>query len=269
MALPEDILAAFERWLADHGPEALGRATEDNPDRMLIGVPTIAEHVGVPERVARHLIAIGGLPAFKLPGSGLWCLRPGTLREHYRQLEGDALARGAERRVALAAANKAREAGRPKRSHAALPAKGAQEAIQAAPKPKPSRRRPRRRSAKMKRAKAAQRTPSEGLSTAVADLILLEIDEGLANGSVLFSNHPNASEARSVTRIVRKHLPSVSDAQARQIIAGWIKAGMLHEVEFRTPRGLQKGLKLTPTNVAREESPRRSVKRRNGDAAAR
>jgi hypothetical protein len=256
--MPSDLLSST-------APGALLPA-EDNPDLVLVGVPAIAKFMNETERAVRHLIAIGAVPAFQLRGSSIWRLRPRTLHETYRQLESEAIARGAERRAQVAAANGAPPPQQKPHQQSALArdhsgrwlVNEAQKAAKAKPKRPPPRRKPR----------PCEQWAPESISTAVADLILLEIDEGLANGSVLFSNHPYASEARSVTRIVRKHLPSVSDHQARQIVAAWIKDGVLVEVEFRTKRGLQKGLKLTPTIVAREESPRRSVKRRNGDAAA-
>jgi hypothetical protein len=90
-------------------PEALPSA-EDESDFVLVGVPAIAEYLGESIRTVYHLISIGSLPVFKLPGSVHWRLRPRTLRELYLHLENEAMANAAERRARAAAANGAQEA---------------------------------------------------------------------------------------------------------------------------------------------------------------
>jgi hypothetical protein len=132
---------------ASTAPAALP-AAEDNPDLVLVGVPAIAGYLRESARAINHLISLGSLPVFKLPGSIHWRLRPSTLREIYRQLEREAMAKAAERRALLAPANGAPEA---QPTQKALPAKP------------PPRRKPRHRSAmrrKMKRAEAGDGTAS-------------------------------------------------------------------------------------------------------------
>ena len=119
---------------------------EDDPDFVLVGVPAIAKHLGETERAIRHLIALGSLPAFKLPGSVHWRLRPSRLRELYRQLEGEGMAKAAAARSAVPA-----------------PANGTQAAPPAKPKRPPPQRKPRHRSRparKMKPAEAGDGTAS-------------------------------------------------------------------------------------------------------------
>jgi hypothetical protein len=90
---------------------------EDNPDFVLVGVPAIAKHLGESVRAIHHLISLGSLPVFKLPGSAHWRLRPSRLRELYRQLESEGMAKAAERRALPAPANGSQEAppAKPKR----------------------------------------------------------------------------------------------------------------------------------------------------------
>jgi hypothetical protein len=128
VAMASDILATT-------APEALPSA-KDDPDLVLVGVPAIAEHLAESIRTVYHLISIGSLPVFKLPGSVHWRLRPRTLRELYLHLENEAMANAAERRARAAAANGAQEAPPPD------PAKPVK------PKRPPPRRKPRHRSAR-------------------------------------------------------------------------------------------------------------------------
>lgn len=46
---------------------------------LLFGVPLIADFLGLTVRQTRHLIDIGALPVFKLPGSNILCARRSTL----------------------------------------------------------------------------------------------------------------------------------------------------------------------------------------------
>jgi hypothetical protein len=109
-------------------PEALPSAKDDS-DFVLVGVPAIAKYLGESIRSINHLISLGSLPVFKLPGSILWRLRPSRLRELYLQLEGEGWAKAVERRALAASAN------------------GAQKAPPAKPKRPPPRRKPHQRSA--------------------------------------------------------------------------------------------------------------------------
>ena len=97
------------RYSCTTAPAALPSA-KDDPDFVLVGVPAIAEYLGESIRTIYHLISIGSLPVFKLPGSVHWRLRPSTLRELYLQLESEAMAKAAERRARAASANGAQEA---------------------------------------------------------------------------------------------------------------------------------------------------------------
>ena len=108
-------------------PEALPSAKDDS-DFVLVGVPAIAKHLRESIRSINHLISLGSLPVFKLPGSIHWRLRPSRLRELYLQLEAEGLAKAAERRALAASANGAQ----------AAPAK---------PRRPPPRRKPHQRSA--------------------------------------------------------------------------------------------------------------------------
>jgi hypothetical protein len=112
--------------LSTTSPAALAPDNPDDPDKVIVGVPDIAKYLGETERSINHLISLGALPVFKLPGSIQWRLRPSRLREIYRQLEDEGMARNAERRAKAASAES-----------------GAEEAPA---KPKPSK--PRRRSGK-------------------------------------------------------------------------------------------------------------------------
>jgi hypothetical protein len=247
-------------------PQALAPAApapaEDGFDPLLLGAPAMAIALGVTERTVRHWIQSGILAAIKV-GSH-WGARQSWLRAFVAGLETEALAQAAHRRAALAAAKEARA----KKSQRAAPeVQGVPKAPYAASKP--PRRKPSRRLARAITTDAdLLDTNRTLLDTTVANKILMEIDKGLPD-DILFSNHPNASKPRSATRIVQKHLPGVSDAQARQIVTTWMEDGTLHEVEFRSPRGLQKGLKLDRIKLPGASAtsptagPRRKPRRRH------
>ncbi|MGF3027525.1 hypothetical protein ACQVP2_32565 [Methylobacterium aquaticum] len=61
-------------------PAAEATLTEGHDTTILFGIPSIAEHLGITERRARHLSDKGSLPTFKLPKSAIICARPETLK---------------------------------------------------------------------------------------------------------------------------------------------------------------------------------------------
>jgi hypothetical protein len=209
-------LLAAEAALSSPPPTAELAApapAEDEDDPMLVGALAIAREIGVAVRVARHWIYTGDLPVFKVGRH--CCLYRSTARElrQRRKLEG--IARAAERRAAMAAEKEAEAAAAARRPH------------------------------KKKGAVPRPRRGQWGIDSTVAAAILQELDRGLP-GSILFSNHEFAGK-RAARHVVQHHLPDASDDKARQIVAGWLAAGLLEEVDFRTPRGWQKGLKLKRT----------------------
>jgi hypothetical protein len=71
------------------------------------------------------------------------------------------------------------------------------------------------------------------ISTATANEILTLIDEGMANGQ-RYSGRPQARE-RAAWRVVKSVVPSLSDEQARKVIATWMEKGMLEHRAYPDP----------------------------------
>lgn len=87
----------------------------------------------------------------------------------------------------------------------------------------------------------------EGISNHVANLILTEIDAGLADGN-RYSDHQNVAAERSAWRVVAMHVPEKTEQQARRIIATWLKSGTLMRRDYENPatRKPVKGLFVNP-----------------------
>ena len=71
------------------------------------------------------------------------------------------------------------------------------------------------------------------LTAPVANRILDKIDAGLPDGN-RYSNHHSAKE-RAAWRVVAKSAPTKTEAQARLIIAAWVKSGVLVVEEYQSP----------------------------------
>ena len=78
----------------------------------------------------------------------------------------------------------------------------------------------------------------EGLSTAICNRILDDIDAGLPNGD----RYSDASAAgdRAAWAVVQTHCPDKTEHQCRQIITAWRKAGLLKVEEYFSPEQRKK-----------------------------
>ena len=86
--------------------------------------------------------------------------------------------------------------------------------------------------------------PLSGLSNDVVAKIFKEIERGLPTGD-LYSDHANAKD-RYVLPVVQRFF-ECTDKQGKELIAKWIKNGMLEVVEVAMPSakgGTRKGLKV-------------------------
>ena len=70
--------------------------------------------------------------------------------------------------------------------------------------------------------------------TPIANAILDDIEAGIDGGKRRYSDAPNAKE-RSVTIVFAKHVPSLTDRQARAIIKTWVENGMLGRDKYDDP----------------------------------
>jgi hypothetical protein len=96
----------------------------------------------------------------------------------------------------------------------------------------------------------------EGMDIDITETVIRDIDAGLPNGS-RYSNH-NRAEKRGAWLMVQKHIPDRTDAQAREMVAVWIKNGLLIEREYEDPVTRKKdriGLYANPDRVAGEVAP--------------
>jgi hypothetical protein len=71
------------------------------------------------------------------------------------------------------------------------------------------------------------------LDAPLANRILDEIDASLLDGN-RYSNHHSATE-RAAWRVVTKHAPTKTKAQARLIIAAWVRSGVLVVEGYQSP----------------------------------
>ena len=76
---------------------------------------------------------------------------------------------------------------------------------------------------------------------------LKALGDGLANGQ-RYSTAPRA-DARAAWKIVQQHCPDKNDKQCREMVAAWVKNGLLEErdyddpVQYKTLKGLFPGPK--------------------------
>jgi hypothetical protein len=71
------------------------------------------------------------------------------------------------------------------------------------------------------------------LSTTVINRILDDMEAGPAEGRRY--SHWNRTEDRAAWRIVSQHYPSANEKQARNIIATWLKSGMIESRDYDDP----------------------------------
>jgi DNA polymerase len=72
------------------------------------------------------------------------------------------------------------------------------------------------------------------LSNELANRILDDIDTGLPNGQ-RYSGKNAAKPPRAVQEAVRRHCPNKTNEQCRQIIATWLRNGVLYEDKYHDP----------------------------------
>jgi AAA domain/Primase C terminal 2 (PriCT-2)/Bifunctional DNA primase/polymerase, N-terminal len=77
-----------------------------------------------------------------------------------------------------------------------------------------------------------------GLTHHLLNQILTDIDAGLQDGN-RYTDSPNAG-ARAAWRVVIKHAPNKSEADAKGIIKAWVKSGLLVSEEYTSPTTRQK-----------------------------
>lgn len=82
----------------------------------------------------------------------------------------------------------------------------------------------------------------QGVTADLANRILDDIDAGLTNGS-RYSNHNRAGD-RAASAVVQRHLPAHAEKQARDMVATWIKNGVLELRDYDDPteRKIRQGL---------------------------
>jgi len=90
----------------------------------------------------------------------------------------------------------------------------------------------------------------EGVGTAVVSAILAEIDKGIEGGG-LYSDH-NRAKGREAWKVVTKHLPDTTEAQAREMLKRWIADGTLKTVTYKDEanRRPRQGLRSTAGEAA-------------------
>jgi AAA domain len=83
-----------------------------------------------------------------------------------------------------------------------------------------------------------------GLSSPLLNQILTDIDAGMPDGN-RYSEAPNVTD-RAAWRVIVKHAPAKSEADARQVIKAWVKSGLLVRDEYENPatRKPVKGLRV-------------------------
>lgn len=86
------------------------------------------------------------------------------------------------------------------------------------------------------------------VSLPIANAILDEIDAGIDGGKQLYSDHPKASD-RAAADLVRRHLPELTEEQARQIVKTWIRNSVLSRATYRDEqtRRDRQGLRVNPS----------------------
>ena len=79
--------------------------------------------------------------------------------------------------------------------------------------------------------------------------ILDDIDKGIPEGS-RYSAHKNAG-ARAVWKVITKHVPQKTEAQAKLVVAAWLKSGLLVEEEYHDEKARKDFLGLKVDNAKR------------------
>ena len=86
-----------------------------------------------------------------------------------------------------------------------------------------------------------------GLSTVAINAALSEIETGIPTGQRYSS--ASAAGKRAAWAVVQKHVPERTEAQCRQIIAAWLKSGLLYAEDYLDPvdRKQRSGLRVNET----------------------
>jgi 5S rRNA maturation endonuclease (ribonuclease M5) len=84
------------------------------------------------------------------------------------------------------------------------------------------------------------------LDSGLLNRMLTEIDAGLKDGS-RYTDH-NVARERAAWKVVLKHAPGKSEAQAREVIRTWVKNGVLENRDYHNPveRKERRGLYVDP-----------------------
>lgn len=87
----------------------------------------------------------------------------------------------------------------------------------------------------------------KGLNPITLNAILTEMDKGLPDGA-LYSDH-NKAEDRAAWLVVQRHLPELTEGQAREIIRTWVKNSVLESATYhdKKARKDRKGLRVNHT----------------------
>jgi AAA domain len=72
-----------------------------------------------------------------------------------------------------------------------------------------------------------------GISPVTLNLVLGEIDQGLANGQRYSSEGP--AKARAAWLVVARYCPTKPEGQCREIIRAWLKSGLLYTLDYEDP----------------------------------
>jgi hypothetical protein len=86
-----------------------------------------------------------------------------------------------------------------------------------------------------------------GLDSVLLNRILTAIDNGLSDGN--YYTVTNSATDRAAWRVVQRFAPEKTEGQARQIIAAWLKSGLLEKFDYENPvtRKPVKGLRVNST----------------------
>jgi hypothetical protein len=75
----------------------------------------------------------------------------------------------------------------------------------------------------------------EGLSNALLNRILDDVDAGMEEKGERYSGAPSA-KTRAAWKIVHRHAPDKTEAQCREIVKTWIANGLLIVEEYDSPK---------------------------------
>ena len=87
----------------------------------------------------------------------------------------------------------------------------------------------------------------EGLTDDLLNRMLTDIDAGMPDGNRY--SDANAADDRAAWKVVCKHAPTKSEAQAREVIKTWIENNLLYRDSYENPKSRKKerGLYLDAT----------------------